>query len=62
MYHHLKYLIRPNPYTLKRTISGIGEKYHKKQNDIKSQILFATFLTSIGLISIKQAYAEEKSF
>ena len=57
MYHHLKYLIRPNTYALKRTISGIGEKYHKKQHDIKTSILFTTFLTSMGIFSIKQAYA-----
>ena len=59
MYHHLKYLMRPNPYALQRTISGIGPQYHKKQNDTKTSILLTTFLTSVGLITIKCTYPKK---
>ncbi len=54
MFRSILQVLRPNnPYSLQRTISGIGPKYYKPNNDITHAIIGGLGLTSFGLCVIK---------
>ena len=58
MFRHLRFFVN-NPHALRRTTSGIGEKYYKKQNEVGQAFAMMTVLTFFGVCSIKKAYGDE---